>query len=239
MPVQSSAPNKNESSLLWMAVALSAWGGYQSVYTRPHTWVTLTVDTCDKQRTRDTWSPQDGTSGSGERERTQPTYTHMIQQKTNQGFVLKINSYQKYHWKLLFLCWKAPPSCSLSFHCEYWQRDNGPMAAPGIPRLWPRLGEAELELVLCPRTMGGTMGAGPASILLPLSLWGQRRPGFVLDCEGQCDGQSRGWCPARLVSAPLLHSDIPVIIFSCSTSFSFCSTKTDQNNQSWQLLYEN
>ena len=93
----------------------------------------------------------------------------------------------------------APPSCSLSFHCEYWQRDNGPMAAPGIPRLWPRPGEAELELVLCPHTMGGTMGAGPASILLPLSLWGQRRPGFVLDCEGQCDGQSGGWCPTRLL----------------------------------------
>ena len=102
------------------------------------------------------------------------------------------------------MLWKAPPTCSLSFHCEYWQWDNGPMAAPGIPRLQPRPGRAELELVLCPRTMGGTMGAGPASILLPVSLWGQRRPGFVLDCEGQCDGQSRGWCPARLLSAPLL-----------------------------------
>ena len=167
-------------------------------------------------------------------------YSHdPAKNKWHQVFLfLKININQKYHWKLLFLCWIAPPSCSLSFHCEYWQRDNGPMAAPGIPRLWPRLGEAELELVLCPRTMGGTMGAGPASILLPLSLWGQRRPGFVLDCEGQCDGQSRGWCPARLVSAPLLHSDIPVIIF-ISCGISFCFTKTDQNNQSWQLLYEN
>ena len=73
------------------------------------------------------------------------------------------------------------------------------MAGPGIPS---RPGEAGpgLELVHCPRTMGGTMGAGGG--LYPLSL-GQRRPGFVLDCPGQWDGQSRGWGEAAANSPSL------------------------------------